>query len=240
MRVAAFLSVVLALAMTASPAAAGSGSASAGTAFTQGVSAAASPPACSDSAYSFIGPGSAWASTLGWRFKASSVPSNLNASAVLFVIKKSFRNVVTARNNCGMADHVSATHKYLGTTTRGPNVTASGSCGRPDGYSVVAFAPLNGAFAGYTCIWWNSADHIYEMDMRLDSPRPWALSHSTCRGEWMLEAVVTHEAGHAFGLAHVDEANHGRLTMSPLIDGTCENQEAVLGRGDVLGLNALY
>ncbi len=44
-------------------------------------------------------------------------------------------------------------------------------------------------------------NHIYEMDMRLDSPSPWALSHSTCSGEWMLEAVVTHEAGHAFGLA---------------------------------------
>jgi hypothetical protein len=105
---------------------------------------------------------------------------------------------------------------------------------------VVAFAPLNGVFAGYTCIWWNGANHIYEMDMRLDPAEPWAVSLSSCNGEVMLEALVTHEAGHAFGLGHVSENNHGRLTMSTFIDGFCENQEATLGRGDVLGLNALY
>jgi Matrixin len=209
-------------------------------AFGQGVSAAASPPPCSDSAYGFIGPGSAWASTLGWRFRSSSVPSGLSTSGVLAVIKKSFRNVVNARNNCGRSDHVSATQNYLGTTTRGPNVTAAGSCGSPDGTSVVAFAPLDGSYLAYTCIWWNGANHIYEMDMRLDPAQSWAVSLATCNGEWMLEAVVTHEAGHAFGLAHVGEANHGRLTMSPNIDGVCENRESTLGLGDVLGLEALY
>ena len=65
MRVAA-LFAVLAVALVASRAAAASGSASAGAEFVQGVSAAASPRACSDSAYAFLGPSAAWASTLRW------------------------------------------------------------------------------------------------------------------------------------------------------------------------------
>jgi hypothetical protein len=45
--------------------------------------------------------------------------------------------------------------------------------------------------------------------------------------------------GHAFGLGHVGERRHGELTMSttgPL----CDNEEASLGLGDVLGLEELY
>lgn len=76
--------------------------------------------------------------------------------------------------------------------------------------------------------------------MRLDTGTPWALSLAGCSGELMMESLVTHEVGHAFGLGHVGESKHGRLTMSVYIDGLCENQEATLGRGDVLGLEALY
>jgi len=78
------------------------------------------------------------------------------------------------------------------------------------------------------------------MDMRLDPAQPWALSLAECSGELMMEALLTHEIGHAYGLGHVSENRHGRLTMSLYIDGLCENQEATLGKGDVLGLNALY
>lgn len=202
--------------------------------------AAASPAPCNDTKYSFIGPSSAWASTLGWRFRASSTPAGLSSSAALGVIKKSFKNIVNSRNDCGLADEVTATSSYLGTTSRKPGVSASGSCTAPDGYSVIGFAPLDGYYAGYTCIWWNDANQIYEMDMRLDPDQPWALSLVSCNSELMMESLVTHEVGHAFGLGHVSEDRHGRLTMSVLIDGLCENHEATLGLGDVLGLRALY
>ena len=204
------------------------------------VGVTASPAPCNDRAYNFIGPGSHWATTLNWRYRSSSTPAGLITADVLAVIKKSFRNIATSRNDCGLADQVSATHHYLGSTTRQPNVAQAGSCGSPDGVSVVAFAPLDNYYAGYTCIWWNGANEIYEMDMRLDPDQHWWLPGTICNNGLSMEALVTHEAGHAYGLGHVSEANHGRLTMSVFIDGLCQNQEATLGRGDVRGLRAVY
>jgi hypothetical protein len=230
------------LAATPSSAAASTGSAySVRTSNAASARTASSPSPCVDNAYSFIDPHTVgWNSSLRWRFKTASVPAGLSSAAVLSAIKKGFRNIVNARNDCGRADNVSATQSYLGSTTRNPNVTRAGGCGSADGTNVVAFAPLDGAYAGFTCIWWDTHHHIVEADMRLDPDQPWVTSLAACSGGLMLEALVTHEAGHAFGLAHVGESQHGRLTMSVYLDGYCENQEATLGWGDIRGLQALY
>ena len=168
------------------------------------------------------------------------MPAGLNGGDVLAIVKRSFKNVVNARNDCGLADNVSATQSYLGTTSRKPAITPAGACNSPDGVSVIGFAPLDGYFAGYTCIWWNGSNQIIEMDMKLDPEQPWALSLASCQNELMMESLVTHEVGHAYGLGHVGENKHGRLTMSVYMDGNCQNQEATLGRGDVRGLESLY
>lgn len=52
--------------------------------------------------------------------------------------------------------------------------------------------------------------------------------------------VASREIGHAYGLGHVDERHHGRLTMSTCLDDPCANKEATLGLGDLLGLQQLY
>jgi len=239
------LLAAIALASAAAPAAVLGSSASGGTEFRPGgdafnVRAAASPPACNDSAYNFLAAGASWNQTLDWRFRMSSVPSNLDGADVLAVIRKAFRNIVNSTNTCGLADQVSATHDYLGTTTRRPAVNSDGTCGASDGRNVVGFGNLDSYWAGVTCIWWDGSGHIYEMDMRLDPQQAWALDFQSCSNELMMEALVTHEVGHAYGLDHVSENQHGRLTMSRYIDGNCENQESKLGRGDVLGLRDLY
>lgn len=204
------------------------------------VRAAASPGPCNDRTFTYIGAGARWVSNLGWKFRASSVPAGLNRGDVLAVLKKSFKNVVNARNDCGRADNVSATHSYLGTTSRKPAISAAGSCMSPDGHNVIGFGSLDGSYAGFTCIWWNGNNQIVEMDMKLDPQQPWAMSLAECNNELMMESLVTHEVGHGYGLGHVGEARHGRLTMSVYIDGLCENQEATLGLGDLLGLESLY
>jgi Matrixin len=202
-----------------------------------GAGASASP--CVDGKYNFLAGGASWKHSLSWSFRSSSVPPGLSSSGVLAALKQSFSNITGEHNDCGRGDTVNATSTYLGTTTRRPNVSASGGCGTPDGHNVIGFAPLNGFYAGYTCIWWQG-NEIVEADTRLDSDTKWALSTSPCSGAVVLEALMTHEAGHAFGLAHVSESKHGRLTMSVYIDGLCEDQEATLGKGDMKGLEALY
>lgn len=211
------------------PAGAGGGSAGAG----------ASPAPCSDATYNFLGPSARWKRSLNWSLRSSSVPAGLSKSKVLSVIKEAFHNITTEHNDCGRVDTVGAKSHYLGNTTRTVNVRANGTCGAADGHNTVAFAPLDGGYSGFTCIWW-VGNEIVEADMRLDSGTPWALTRSGCSGKLMMEALVTHEAGHAFGLAHVGEGRHGRLTMSTYIDGLCENQESTLGKGDMKGLEALY
>ena len=193
---------------------------------------AASPAPCSDGAYRVLG--GKWKSTLRWSFRRASSPAGLTKSGVLAVLKRSFGNITNARNDCGRPDRVSASASYLGATSRKPG------CRSPDGRNVVGFKSLPAGVLGRTC-WWTMGGRIIEADIQLNADERWATSRSTCRfPQTMLEAVMTHEVGHAYGMGHVSEAKHGRLTMSTYLDGPCNNQEATLGKGDVLGLEALY
>ena len=89
-----------------------------------------------------------------------------------------------------------------------------------------------------TC-YWIRGGKIVEADMRITTRESWALSLANCHGDMpLLESTITHEAGHVFGLDHVGERKHGRLTMSPFLDGPCNDNEATLGLGDMLGLEA--
>jgi Matrixin len=198
-----------------------------------------SPPPCQDSKYRLLG--GKWTKAYQWSFKASSTPSSLSKAAVTAILQKSFSNITNVNNDCGHGDNVSATHLYLGSTSRSPN------CNARDGNNVIGFASsvpgvgrLPRGVLAVTCYWIRSGK-IVEADMAINSRESWALALAGCHGNMiMLEATITHEAGHVFGLEHVGERRHGRLTMSPYIDGPCENGEATLGRGDYLGLEKLY
>jgi hypothetical protein len=199
----------------------------------------AAPAACADRAYSLIG--GKWTESLGWLYQSSSTPSGLGSAAVLTVIKRSFDNITGARNDCGLADTVSATSTYLGTTGFAPSVTKRGRCSPKDGRNVVGFGSLPFGILAVTCVRSNRSGKMTETDIRVNSNMYWALSVGTCSFfEELLEPTMTHEIGHAFGLGHVREAKHGRLTMSTISDGPCSNAESTLGWGDVRGLRHLY
>jgi len=188
--------------------------------------------ACADPAHKEIG--GRWLNgSYTWAFNSSSTPSYLGQAKVRDVLKRSFSNITSARNDCGMPDNVSATHTYLGTTG------APARCGRRDFQNVVGFHRLEFGVLAVTC-YWISNNRIVEADVQINSRERWALSMSDCVDELILEATMTHEAGHVFGLDHVGEGKHGQLTMSPFLNGLCDVSEVTLGRGDVLGLQALY
>jgi hypothetical protein len=239
-RITSVFGAILVVLAAAAPVAAGSSATvvietlrAPGSAAATGVSdVGISPPPCSDAAYNLFG--ARQASTYEWSFKKSSTPAGLSRSGVAEILQKSFGNITGEHNDCGRADHVSATSQYVGTTSRAPN------CSSRDGHNVVGFSSLPSGVLAVTC-YWIKGGKIVEADMRITTRESWALSMATCHGDMpLLESTITHEAGHVFGLDHVGERRHGRLTMSPFLDGPCNNNEATLGLGDMLGLEALY
>lgn len=244
---AGITAIPLLLALSVSPASAAALPGGADTASLNGMArptqfsanAPAAPAPCKDPAYSLLG--GKWKTTLGWMYKSSSTPGELNATATLNVIKRSFDNITGARNDCGLPDTVSATSAYLGTTTVGPSVTARGRCSQKDGRNIVGFGSLPSGVLAVTCVRYGSNNRIVEADIRINSNYYWALKVATCHyWQELLEPTMTHEIGHAFGLGHVGERKHGRLTMSTVSDGPCNNGETSLGLGDVRGLHFLY
>jgi hypothetical protein len=196
-----------------------------------------SPPPCQDSKYKLQG--AKWKSTLRWSYKSSTTPSYLTTSGVVATLKAAFANMKNEHNDCGRADTVSATSSYLGTTSHAIGVTKAGACGSSDGANTIGFGALPSGYLALTCVR-SIGTSIVETDIRFSTSLHWSLSLASCVNSFMLEAVATHEVGHAYGLDHVSETYHGRLTMSTYIDGQCENQESTLGLGDMKGLEALY
>lgn len=184
--------------------------------------------------------GYVWSGDFVWFFQQSSTPDRYNSNDVLAVIESGFENITSASNDCGLPDRVSAIASYSGA-----------SLGKPcsdfgDGLNLVGFGDMPEDLAegtiAYTCPYEaESENDVVEIDVVINPDVEWALSLDDCRGqEEMLEATITHEVGHVFGLAHVNERRHGDLTMSTSSNGPCHNEESSLGLGDILGLEELY
>jgi hypothetical protein len=192
--------------------------------------------ACTDAAYTFGEP--RWSGSFEWYFNVSSVPAQYDPDEVLGVLKKSFGNITGARNDCGLPDEVIANSTYLGLTEEEP-------CGETTDRNVLGFGAIPGPRSQDTlaemCPYSTEDGSTRYAHIIISSDVSWALSLEACKGgEEVLESTVTHEVGHAFGLGHVGERNHGDLTMSTRSNGSCHNEEATLGLGDILGLEELY
>jgi hypothetical protein len=193
---------------------------------------------CSDSAYTLYS--NTWNKTYDWYFNASTTPSEISEGTATSGIRNAVENITQAHNSCGLPDNVSAKQHYQGTTSKSPNIGNGSSCQSSDGKNVVGFGDLASTDLAFTC-WWTSGNKTVESDLRLNKTEyTWVVNiGGNCTTKYSVEAVATHEFGHAFGLGHVNEGTHGKLTMSPVIL-PCQSSEKTLGLGDVRGLEAQY
>lgn len=196
------------------------------------------PDKCADSAYSLLG-GAKWPADYGWRFRTASTPSELTSTDVERALKLAMSNITKAHNDCGLKDEVSASARYLGSTDRASDATPTSGCGAPSMQNVTEFGPIDGTnILAVTCVY-SAGPNIVSASVRINTNIAWRI-RGKCSVAYGLQATMTHEYGHAFGLGHVDETADRNLTMSSAINSTCSNFESHLGRGDVLGLRALY
>ena len=193
---------------------------------------------CFDDAYRLNG--IRWDRSLGRRFNPHSVPGDLDAERALEVVKQAFANVTEGRNLCGRPDNVHARAHYLGPTV---HPACSEAEVRWHHFSVVSFGQMPEGYEwalAIMCDYYYDDDRVAATDILINVDEWWTLSHDDCRGtQHILEAVMTHEVGHAFGLDHVGQRRHGDLTMRPFSD-YCDYGDATLGLGDLLGLEELY
>lgn len=182
-----------------------------------------------------------------WVLNESSIPAYLDHGGTLRAISDATATVALARSGCaGAADPAPVLPPviYTGTTERQANVTGLAVCfpeANTDGINVVSFGPLPEDVVAVTCTYTDDGA-IWQSDVMLnDAPGVFTLDPGkACEGSYDLQAVMTHERGHTFGLAHVPERpGTDALTMSTMM-GRCDPTARTLGTGDVLGLARLY
>jgi matrixin len=78
---------------------------------------------------------------------------------------------------------------------------------------------------------------IVGFTMTIDQDEPWSVGGTSTTLD--VQNTVTHEFGHAAGLAHVRAPQDGCLTMYPFV-ALGEIQKRTLGLGDKLGMQKLY
>ena len=174
---------------------------------------------------------------------------------------RSINTIVRGRNTCGMRGATGALGAFAGHTDRPGNFEyADGqtTCGTPDRHNVIDSGDLPGgsfeATLAWTCTWaqtrhgvtravegdirFNDTDYrwTYDPDSPSCDPTPPADAQ---RWLYDVESVLVHEMGHVYGLVNLSELEDINLTMFPGIR-RCSGHMRSLGRGDVLGLRALY
>ncbi len=184
---------------------------------------------------------------LEWRFNPAGTPAYLldedgSTTSVQAALQRAQDNVTSSANRCGRPDRVSAKGALVGLGKGRPDIAGTARCLGGNGRSVIQFGSLPSYSIAMTCVYGIGSRNIAgEADIRINSVGSrWATGMASCKGEeLLLEAAMTHEFGHAYGLAHASTYRNPTLTMQPLVRA-CSQGHSSLGLGDMLGLEKKY
>ncbi len=191
-----------------------------------------------------------------YHFNRNSFPNNLNESRVVGQIGYGMSAWTRLNSDCAnidddiQTDVASGGHSTAGTSivnlSTGPDCQIAGN----DGFSQIEFGTLPASTWGVTCRHYINTQYglrVDGSDIRLNHLKPWTLDGDdpACSGKDDLLSIITHEAGHWWGLAHVNWQYHGRLTMRNGGAGAqqivrCNTMLRTLGKGDALGMRSFY
>jgi len=211
---------------------------------------AATDPACSENAYNWEGP--FWANTGtptdAWYYNESTASrAGLTVSATESDIRQANTNLTRGINNCGWSEGAFGVRgAFQGNTSKYANINSASACTSnfPDGQNTVSWGSFDSNHSGalaYTCYNWHTDANGYpvmtEADTYLGSNRNIVDTFpANCSNRYDLQSVMTHEWGHAYGMAH--ESSGGDEVMYPY-ESPCHLRRH-LGGGDYSGMAGLY
>ncbi len=207
---------------------------------------------CSSGGYATLndGRGPAWPGAYSWRISTVGRPSNITASQFQTAVKNAGAVWAGAKNPCGKSDVSSLTNRLLGTTSSKPDLIVRSNqtwgCGTMDGTSEIGFIRATGtSTTGLACTLWDTSDgdgdgklDIRESDIALNSRYSWVVPGAGCSSttRFYLDEVLTHEFGHAVGVAHGPATSH---VMYPY-HANCSRLGISLSLGDYNAAKFLY
>ncbi|UDM05530.1 peptidase M10 [Streptomyces longhuiensis] len=208
-------------------------------------STSAVPSACDDSAYALLT--YEWfGHPYKWYLGDGGNPGGMNDDDTALAFADAINNITRSTNDCGLADEVSAERDYQGLTTTEADISPTeAKCLPRDGTSTWDGGDLISDWVAVTCTFSEPSGSArwlsVESDVRYNTTDYDFTNEggsATCSYKIDLRETGTHEAGHVFGLDHPG-AGHDNLTMHAN-SFWCSTSKRTLGRGDVLGLRALY
>lgn len=186
-----------------------------------------------------------------WKLGDGVRVAGLTTSETRVAITDFLNNITQGFNTCGRSDRIAVAQVYEGETTLESDMIVSDgdtSCGNWDSTSVIDFGNIDRPGSdplATVCRRTNTAvgepNRIIEADIRFNSTdyRWTNTGVPGCTNQFDLRAVGTHEAGHVFGLGHVNPTNYPDLTMAPATP-SCDIHWRTLGLGDLLALEKRY
>jgi hypothetical protein len=184
---------------------------------------------------------------LVWYYNHAGTPANVAATSQ-DAFTSGFTTVANGRSGChDEASNLASAEIFAGTTATAPNITAypTRACTGYDGINVAGWLAGGEGYLGLACVWsWvdpGRGPGAIDADIVLNRHYAWSTGPTFGGSEYDVASVVTHEAGHVFGLGHAgSSAAPSQLTMSGSGVYPASVYARLLGGGDLEGLHTIY